>query len=150
MSAEQNETIARRYFNAFLNNDADDATEYIAADARFSSPGFFENGEYGFAPLYTGAEAFQATVQAVHAAMPDFGGEIKEVVATKDGALVRYVLHGTLRGEFAGVQPTGKRAESAGMDLLQFSDGKISRVMTVWDEMRLWQQLGVLPPLPTD
>jgi hypothetical protein len=51
----------------------------------------------------------------------------------------------TMDGPYAGFAPTGRTAKSKGMCRYEFRDGKIGHHVTIYDEMAVTQQLGLLP-----
>ena len=147
MSIRENEALVRRYFEAYRTGNVDDAADYIATDAVFSAPDLDEDGSYGDVRGTSGPEGFQEQVRGTRTAFPDLIATIIDLVVTEDKVVLRYRSQGTFRGPYGSLQPTGKQFESTGVELIHIADGKISSVWSVGDEMRAWQQLGVLPKL---
>lgn len=145
MTRQEIETLTRRYMDAFMNGNVDDAAEYMARDAEGQFPGFDEDGSYGFVTLFTGPEGYAQSIQNIHNSFPDFGGKIDELIVTENKAVIRYTVGGTFERDFLDLQATGKHFEYVAIDLIHFEDGKIVKTWTVWDELRGWQQAGVLP-----
>ena len=54
----------------------------------------------------------------------------------------------TGRLEPAGVEPTGGPVEVTGIDVYQFADGLVRRVVTETDTMSLLVQIGAVPTPP--
>jgi predicted ester cyclase len=50
----------------------------------------------------------QQFAQAFYAGFPDVRHVIEDTVADADTVAVRFTLHGTHRGDFMGIPPTGK------------------------------------------
>jgi steroid delta-isomerase-like uncharacterized protein len=61
-----------------------------------------------------------------------------------DGDLVaaRWTATGTHSGTFAGIEPTGKEVEFAGVNIFRFSDGKVAELWNHRDDLGLMTQLG--------
>ena len=54
--------------------------------------------------------------------------------------------HGTHRGEFLGVAPTGRKIQFETVDVMRVRDGKIAEHWGVANLFSLMQQLGAWPP----
>jgi predicted ester cyclase len=54
-------------------------------------------------------------------------------------------MHGTHRGDFQGIAPTGKSITQTGIDILRLAGGKVSERWGEFDNLGLMQQLGVIP-----
>ncbi len=81
----------------------------------------------------------------MHAAFADFHATIHQQVAEAGKVMTRETLHGTHRGEFIGVPPTGKQVAFDVIDILYVKGGRITDHWTEVDLMGLMQQLGVIP-----
>lgn len=81
----------------------------------------------------------------LRSAFPDFTPEIHW--QTADGNLVTTykVYHGTHRGEFFGIAPTGRRISFETVDAMRVVDGKITDHWGVANLLSLVKQLGGLP-----
>jgi steroid delta-isomerase-like uncharacterized protein len=87
--------------------------------------------------------------QTLRAAFPDFHAEIHWQAA--DGELVTTykTYHGTHRGMFLGVAPTGRKIQFETVDVMRVRDGKIAEHWGVANLFSLIQQLGAWPPAQT-
>ncbi len=86
-----------------------------------------------------GHEAFAL---AFYDAFPDLYHEVQEVFATEDRIAVRFVLHGTHTGPFLGTPPTNRSITAAANVILHVSQGRVTRLLGVFDEAGLMRQLG--------
>ena len=77
-----------------------------------------------------------------HRAFPDLSNEIEDLIATDDRIVIRYRFSGTHEGEALGVQPTGRRVETAGMVIFGIDDGRIVEEWALDDVAGLLKQLG--------
>jgi hypothetical protein len=69
------------------------------------------------------------------------------VVADDSSAAVEWRMVGTFKGmPFQGIEPTGRRIELRGSDLLEIEDGKLVRSAAYYDGMAFARQVGLLPP----
>ena len=83
-------------------------------------------------------------------AFPDLAFEtVGEPFVSNDGGRLAMPWKGTAtftgRLEPAGVEPTGGRVEITGVDVYEFADGLVRRVVTETDTMSLLVQIGVAP-----
>ena len=81
-------------------------------------------------------------------AFPDFSPEI-HWQTVQDGIVTTFkTYHGTHRGEFLGIAPTGRRIHFETVDAMRVRDGKITDHWGVANLYSLLQQLGQLPAAP--
>ncbi|HEX6746958.1 MAG TPA: ester cyclase [Longimicrobium sp.] len=97
----------------------------------------------GFPPM--DAEGHAAFARVFYAAFPDIHHTLDEVVATDDGAAVRFTLRGTHTGDFMGIAPTGRAITVSAIVLLAIADGRVARLRAIFDRFGLMQQIGVIP-----
>jgi predicted ester cyclase len=82
------------------------------------------------------------------AAFPDLQVTITDIMAEADKVVIWYTAQGTHRGEFQGFQPTGKRVNWLGSDLLRVAGGKIVEGRFLDDSWGLLRQLGAMLTAP--
>ena len=95
----------------------------------------------GIAP---GAEGVRQQFDGFRAAFPDFRAEILDLVAEGDKVVTRKVFHGTHRGPFQGIEPTGREVEIGVIDIVRIRDGRIVEHWNCVDRLGLLAQLGVV------
>lgn len=138
MTPDENKKTARRIvievFNAGNLNLID----------RLVAPNFVEHAAPPGAPQ--GRDGFRAMIPMLRVAFPDLEYTIEDQVAEGDRVAQRVVGHGTMLGEFMGLQPTGKKAEWQEMHIHRFdADGKLAEHWETSDEMSMMAQLGLVP-----
>ena len=81
---------------------------------------------------------------------PDLTVTVDRLVQTETDIAIAYTIHGTHRGEFAGIAPTGRPITARGMQIARFEDGKIIERWSSSDELGMLLKLGakVSPGLP--
>ena len=132
-----NKMLARRYFDEVLSQGhLATADEILAADLEFYGPTYW--GE-----AISGIAAFKQFVTYLRAAFPDLSFTLGEEISEGDWTATRFVIHGTHRGEWMGIAPTGRRMELPGVDLFRITNGRIGEVRVFYDTLGLLQQLGV-------
>lgn len=83
------------------------------------------------------------------ASAPDWRIEVENVLDDGDRqAVVQWRATGTFDGEpFQGIEPTGRRIELRGVDVVRFdTDGKVEDNTIYYDGAEFARQLGLLPP----
>jgi steroid delta-isomerase-like uncharacterized protein len=79
-------------------------------------------------------------------AFPDFQADIHWQLAEGDRVTTYKTYHGTHRGEFLGVAPTGRKTHFETVDVMRVRGGKITEHWGVANLFSLMQQLGAWPP----
>ena len=70
--------------------------------------------------------------------------DIDEMFGDDDRVVVRWTLHATNTGPFAGISPTQKKVEVRGISLYRLRDGKITETRNMADLLALFTQLGTI------
>jgi steroid delta-isomerase-like uncharacterized protein len=134
---ERNKALVRHFV------DEAQSRGNIAAVDQFMTPDFVDHSAVpGFPSTREGVKLLFGVLWA---AFPDLQATIYDQVAEADKVVTRKTLHGTHRGEFLGVPPTGKRVAIEVIDILCLADGKITDHWCQIDLLGLLQQFGVVP-----
>jgi steroid delta-isomerase-like uncharacterized protein len=101
-----------------------------------------------------GPAAAVKAVEPYFTAFPDVRLAATRIFHAGDRVFVEWVSAGTNTGSLGGAPPTGKRAGISGITLLRYDrKGLIRRSETVFDEVTLAQQVGLVPgparPIPS-
>ena len=75
-------------------------------------------------------------------AFPDLHVKVEDQIAEGDRVVLRITSSGTMKGEFAGMPPSGKSATWAGVHIVRFATGKQVEHWGVNDQLSMLQQLG--------
>ena len=86
--------------------------------------------------------------KVLRAAFPDFHADIHWQLADGDRVTTYKTYHGTHKGEFFGIAPTGRKIQFETVDVMRVRDGKIAEHWGVANLFSLMQQLGALPAAP--
>jgi steroid delta-isomerase-like uncharacterized protein len=90
-----------------------------------------------------GAVGQAQIAQAFRAAFPDLQWRIDLLLAEGDLVAARWTASGTHSGPWAGVAPTGRRAEFSGVNIFRFGpDEKVAEIWNHRDDLGLQEQLG--------
>jgi steroid delta-isomerase-like uncharacterized protein len=131
--------VATSYFEAVGNRDLDAMMEHWEP----GGIGYI----HGMAELRA-PEGYRQFFGAMFRAIPDYEMEVVDMVAYGDKAAVRWRATGTFTGpgRFEGLEPTGARIETEGMDLLTIRDGLIQENRAYTNATEMARQLGAMPP----
>ncbi len=139
MSTETNKAIARRFLeDVFSKGKLAVADEIMASN-------HVDSGPASLPGLPHGPDGARQLVTVYRNAFPDIHFTIDEQVAEGDKVVTRYTVHGTHKGELAGIPPTGKSATVTGMSVGRIVNGKIVESWGIFDQFGMMQQLGVIP-----
>ncbi|SNQ48466.1 conserved hypothetical protein [Frankia canadensis] len=91
-----------------------------------------------------------ARARALHAALADIRHELIEQVQTPDRLAIGFYLHGRHVGPLptalGPVPATGQEVSIRATDILRITDGRISSIWVISDELTALLSLGVLVP----
>jgi steroid delta-isomerase-like uncharacterized protein len=117
MALDDNETLARRYFDEVWNEgDADAVESLVHPDYRGHDPTVDD---------LQGPADIKAQVDVLRTGFPDLRIEVDQLVTEGESVAARWTARGTHRGPFLGIPGTRQVVEISGMSMLRFEDGKI-------------------------
>ena len=93
-----------------------------------------------------GLEHAKHTITEYRSAFPDVTFIVEDQIAEGDMIVTRWTAHGTHKGVFRGIPPTGKQAMTTGISITRVASGKFVEGWINYDALGLLQQLGVVPP----
>lgn len=139
MSAEENKEIVRRFVEAVQNqHDLESIDALVDHD-------FVDHSGIMPPELAHGVEGLKEFFSVMFDAFPDMNFRIQDQIAEADKVVTRKVLHGTHKGEFFGIAPTGRAVEVNVIDIFTIVDGKLRDHWGGFDRLSMMQQLGVIP-----
>jgi steroid delta-isomerase-like uncharacterized protein len=122
MTTETNKAVVQRYIEEVINQgDLDVIDSLFSPEMRESVRGFATVADQSF---------------------PDRYEEIRDLIAEGDTVMVRWIFHGTHRGLFYGIPPTGKQIEISGFGIYYLENGQIVADAMCMDWMDAVEQLG--------
>jgi steroid delta-isomerase-like uncharacterized protein len=90
-----------------------------------------------------GAAGQASIAKQFRQAFPDLRWSIDLVLAENDLVAARWTASGTHTGTWAGLAPTGRRAEFSAVNIFRFGeDGKVAEIWNHRDDLGLMEQLG--------
>ncbi|MGI9473969.1 MAG: ester cyclase [Rubripirellula sp.] len=142
MSVEANREMSRRVLQLWASNHSEVAEEIVTLGYANHQMPDVEGGT-----SIKNLEEWKALLHAFHNAFSDVTVEILVQVAENDHVATRWQLTATHTGEFAGMQPSGKRVSWTGVHTDRFDDGKVAESWVEWDKYRFLDELGFLRSL---
>ncbi len=136
--SDQNKAIAARIPLEAFNQGKLEVIDEVIAD---------NSVDHGTLPpgMPSGKEGVKALVKALRSAFPDLKIAIDLQVAEGDLVVQHATSTGTMKGEFAGMPPSGKSAKWEAIHISRIKDGKIVEHWVVQDQLGMLQQLGFIP-----
>ena len=131
---QTNLNVVQRFYDAYNNKDAAILNEVIADDYV----------DYGHEPPGRGLQGAKSDYQDIARGLADARFDIDEMFGADDRVAVRWNLHATHTGPFAGVSPTQKKVAVRGISLYRLRDGKITETRNLPDLLALFTQLGTI------
>jgi steroid delta-isomerase-like uncharacterized protein len=137
VSEEDNKAVIRRWIEAYNNRD-------MQAEADVLDPGYVAHVPAAPGPL-EGLEAWRKFTAPFVEAFPDLRLTVEDILSEGDKVAARVVFHGTHRGEFQGIAPTGKEVAFSSIEVNRVVGGKVEEHWVELDLLGLMQQLGAIP-----
>lgn len=134
---KQVEAHARAYFEALARRDPEGMVAHWRED------GVEDLVAVG---VLRGTGEIAAFFRSMFAAAPDLETTVVRVVAGEREAAVEWRMAGHFTGApFLGIEPTGRRFELRGLDLLEIEKGRIASNTAYYDGAAFARQVGMLP-----
>lgn len=134
--SEENKAVVRRFYEAFGAEDMEALKEVLARDLIAYT--------HAQAEAQTREQQLQGIAMWLESFETDF--DVEEQIAEGDKVATRVTLRAVhSRGEFMGVQPSGKQIDLGGMSFERIKDGRIVHRRVESDWLKVMQQLGLVP-----
>ncbi len=119
-------------------------------DAAALSRAHAEDGVYDsmLAGQVRGREAIESLYRSWFSAFPDMAFEVEQRLIDGDRVALVWSQRGSHSGDFCGLSGTGRTFRLDGVFVLEFRDGSIARMRSIYDFTGLLLQLGVLKAKP--
>jgi steroid delta-isomerase-like uncharacterized protein len=137
-SAEKKRAVARRVFEEIFNQGKFEVADEIYAKD-FVNHGVTRD---------VGLNEDQAAARGWRSAFPDLKMTVDKALVDGDYVTVLWSGEGTNTGEGNGLPATGKKLKGRGITIWRISGGKIREEWSEFDQMRIMQQLGLMPAPP--
>jgi steroid delta-isomerase-like uncharacterized protein len=90
-----------------------------------------------------GKQRFRQMMEEVLSSFPGLHEKIETLIAEDDKVVGLYTETGTMKGNFMGIEPTGKQYTIPAVEVYRLADGKIVEAWFVRNFASVFQQLGL-------
>jgi predicted SnoaL-like aldol condensation-catalyzing enzyme len=136
-SANANAAVVRRFVDEYQGAGKEAvALELLAPDFVDRSP---------FGPFSPDREGVLGLFRMLRGGFPDLHAEIHDQLVDGDKVVTRKTFHGTHKGEFMGIAPTGREVAWDVIDIVRVHDALMVEHWNVVDALALMTQLGAVP-----
>jgi steroid delta-isomerase-like uncharacterized protein len=97
--------------------------------------------------VYRGKSEVGAFLNQLLDAFPDLRFDVTEKFAHGTRVAERWSIHGTHKGTFMGVPPTGRSVDIPGMSMVEMKDGRFLSDRFLFEMGVVLRQMGLMPPL---
>ncbi len=139
---QQSEALIKEIYEAFNSRDLDRLDDLFDPE--------YEDYSVGVPfPTPFGLQELKGVLTMYFAAFPDGEWSISGVITegAENGEKAAWHDHftGTHQGELMGIPPTGRKVDVSGLSMGEIRNGKAYRHWSVFDNLGMMQQLGVIP-----
>ena len=139
MDGQELQDFIDRYNAAWNDNDVDAIVSMHTEDS------VFENHVTG--DVNMGREQIGRAISSIFAVFPDLAFETRRAYIRDDLVVQEWTARGTHEGPMTRsgitVEPTGKKVDYKGMDVIPIQDGLVARKDVYSDSITLLRQLGL-------
>ena len=136
MSLDQNKAVVQRFVEQVQCQH-----NLAAVDELFSS----DMVDYSGLCNPPDREGARQVFAMMFAAFPDLHVTIRQMIAEGDRVATHKTFHGTQRGPFMGIPPTGREVTFDVIDIGTVRDGQMTEHWMVGDMLSVMQQLTAVP-----
>jgi steroid delta-isomerase-like uncharacterized protein len=112
-----NGTVARRYMNEVWSKGSLEAVDELVDDDIVVRDTMGTNMK--------GKDKLKEMMKMMQSSFSDNTFEIEDVIVSGDRVVVLLTWSGTHRGDFFGIQGTGRKLTNPGVDVLRLANGKV-------------------------
>jgi predicted ester cyclase len=136
MSVGDNKTVVRRFYTEVISSgDLSRVEDFIGS--KYLDHNAEQAGR--------GPSVVRAHVKAVRQTFPDFHLQIDDIIAEGDTVVTRVSGHGTHKGEWMGIRPTGAVVRVKGINIDRIADERIIEHWGEADTIGMLRQMGINP-----
>lgn len=97
-----------------------------------------------------GRKTIRRLYDTYHRAFPELTLQIGNLVSEGPQVALMYTMEGTHSGPLRDIKPTERRVQWIGLSILRLENEMITETTTLWDELHLMEQLGVISETETE
>ena len=131
MSLDKNKAIVCKFIKAYNERKLNLIDDFV-------SPDYIDHEKN------IGREGLKQLIAMGINAFPDWFETVEDIIAEGDKVWVLLSYTGTHKGEFIGLNPTGKKITSKAVDIYRIVDGKLAEYWNVTDNLNIFKQVGAV------
>ena len=136
--AETRDELMQAYLEAWNSHVPEWVAEFFALEGVYD--------DRGAGVVAHGQADIRDHITSVMTAFPDLEFELVRAAHGDDFTAGEWASTMTHRGELDGLRPTGRRIQSAGVDLAMLDEaGKVRHLVSYYDGAAIMRDLGLLP-----
>jgi steroid delta-isomerase-like uncharacterized protein len=139
MVTEEHKDLIRRGLDFWNQGKLESADEIYASDYVRHKPPHLGD--------IHGLSAFKEWANGFLKAFPDSRFDAEDIISEGNMVTVRYIFHGTHKGEMMGMPPTQRKIVCEGIAINRIANGKIAETWDQFDNLGFLQQLGIIPQM---
>lgn len=138
------DAVVRTWFEELWNQKREDTIDRL-----FAAEGVVHGLPTPDGSPIRGREGFRPFYRAFRDAFPNIRVDVTQTVT--EGEMITALCHvtGTHQGDHLGMAATGRQIDFWGMCMARVRDGYIVDAWNTFDFLALYQQIGMLPQLPS-
>jgi steroid delta-isomerase-like uncharacterized protein len=126
------------YLDAWNSHNPDRVADFFALEGVYD--------DHGAGVVAHGRAEIRDHIASVMAAFPDLEFELVRAMHGDESIGGEWAATMTHAGELDGLRPTGRRIQSAGIDLAMIDEaGKVGHLVSYYDGAAIMRELGLLP-----
>ena len=135
MTTEENKDFMRHFLEASIAKDSTVFKELMAPDFVAHVPGGPKN-----------REGFVQHMNFFNVAFSDIQWTVSDLITDGEKVVARTTFRATHSGDFMGLPSTGKKIVIEAYIVERLKDGKSVEHWSLFDQLTMLQQLGLVPP----
>ena len=138
MGIEENKTVVLKFNAGMAKGDTSVIDE-------LTTPGFVQHNLT--LEIDSDRDTTRQSNKRAHIGLSDVSLELEDIVAEGDTVAVRWTFTAKHTGKMFSVSPTNADINTARVMFFRLENGKIAELWMLNDFLKLFQDMGVLPPL---
>ena len=133
MKEENNKAAVRLFYEQMDKGNLEIVDKLVTTHYIGHVPGFED---------IRGRKGLKDLLIVFHSAIPDLKHIIEDLITEGDKVVGRFTLHGTQKGEFMGVAPTGRSITFTAIGIYRFENGMLAEDWIQYDALGILKRLG--------
>lgn len=142
LDAPANKEIVEQFYNAIVKQEYKTVDSLMANNYQIIDIGAV--ADYNRNQFAETAGDINKRMRMLHRALPGLTIKVEQMVSEGNKVVARTQIMGEQKGPFLGVAPTNKTIVLRNFVEFTIENGKISRVIELWNELGVMKQMGYI------